>query len=249
MTPANTTFSKERDLVAAFCAAIPQRISEKWTCYHETAGFDLLLAHASGVQCGVEAKLTLNPKVLDQALPSDFAIEGPDYRAVLVPASKCQHHMTRIARAIGVQVIAFDARWFRDEWLPDPNRSFLIDRWPNWCPERRCTLPDYVPDVIGGDSAPVQLSIWKIKAIKLLIVLERTGLVTRGDLRALKLSPTRWTDHYGGFLSPRPDLGGYVRNARTPDLKAQHPTNWAQIEADFETWSKALPARQLGLVA
>jgi hypothetical protein len=75
-----------------------------------------------------------------------------------------------------------------------------------------------------------------VKAIKLMILLERRGRVTRGDMKALQISPTRWTDSWNGFLSASPEAGGYVSNGRTPDLKRQHPTNWAEIEADFAKW-------------
>lgn len=33
-----------------------------WTCYPETAGFDILVVHQDGRQIGVEAKLSLNRK-------------------------------------------------------------------------------------------------------------------------------------------------------------------------------------------
>jgi hypothetical protein len=71
-----------------------------------------------------------------------------------------------------------------------------------------------------------------------MIVLERRGFVTRSDMRTLQISPSRWCDGWQGFLE-RGD-GGYVRGERTPDLKRQHPRNWAEIEADVALWSKDL---------
>lgn len=237
-------FSSETDLVQAFCTMLPPR--DGWVAYHETAGWDLLLVNPAGLQVGFEAKLSLNAKVLEQALPGVWTdTNGPDYRAVLVPADSCQHHLTTIARHLGIVVVTvtpgkrepYSTRYphFHPS-LPDESYSWLHRDWPNWCPVERCKLPEYVPDVTGGKAAPVQLSPWKIKAVKLLILLERHGSVSRRDMKALGISPTRWTDHYAGFLSPGPE--GYVRNTRTPDLRAQHPTNWAQIEADFDRWSK-----------
>lgn len=254
-------FTSEADLVAAFCGRLDPALWErnpahapKWIQYHETAGWDLLLAHPSGTQIGIEAKLTLNAKVLEQALPKTHYSDpkGPDYRAVLVPSDGLQNHLQTIAHHLGIVVIELygrkgggrvGGRWINEAgpWihdfrpnLPDGTRYGQLD-WPNWCPAERCKLPDYVPDVTGGHAAPLKLSEWKIAAIKLLLILERRGSVTRRDMKQLGISPTRWTERRYGFLSPSPI--GYVRNDRTPDLRAQHPTNWAEIEADMPRWA------------
>lgn len=250
-------FAKEADLVAVFrqWLAQPKWSGSRqgpgagWTVYAETAGWDLLLSHdETKLQVGVEAKLALNAKVLSQALPPNrYASDrGPDYRAVLVPADACQVHMRDLAAQFGVSVLIMeDARW---EGAGDPDwrcagaelpqeagRTWSDAGWFSWLPFERETLPDYVPDVGGGDSSPVALTPWKIKAIKLLILLERRGVVHRSDMRALDISPSRWTDRYHGFLTATPS--GYVRCADTPDLQGQHPRNWSEIEADFDSWN------------
>lgn len=239
------TFGSEADMVAAVMKAMEKQFKEGgWTAYHETAGWDVLLVHESGPQIGIEAKLTLNAKVLEQALPSihDGGYTGPDFRAVLVPTAGLQAHLTRLAACCGITVLT--ARpgdgWanLHAQTFDLPNKSWGYKQWHDWHPAVRCRVPEYVPDVIGGHSAPVQLSEWKIKAIKLLILLDRRGFVTRKDMKALQISPTRWTDGYYGYLDRAEQ--GYVRNSRTPDLKAQHPGPWEKIEADFEKW--ALPA-------
>lgn len=237
-------FTTEAEMVACWLDQLrhvmDQRKAQDWTIYPETAGWDILLVHREGFQLGIEAKLSLNAKVLSQALAGQHYAEaaGPDYRAVLVPSGSCQLHMAAIADAIGIRILRVRP-WERGSWyelgLPDEG-DFQWREWPCWLPERRCALPDYVPDVSAGHKSPVMLTPWKIKAIRLMILLERRGRVSRGDMKALGISPTRWTDHWNGFLSPSRELGGYVRNERTPDLKAQHPTNWAEIEADFEKW-------------
>lgn len=247
-------FTKETELVAAFVDvlskprwSVGKAVGDGWTAYHETAGWDVLLSNdATALQVGIEAKLSLNAKVLSQALPSRSGGNvGPDYRAVLVPSDGCQHHMVEIAGALGISVIVIrDDRYERDtapRWqcdisLPEQGgQSWSDSGWFPWLPISRENLPDYIPDVRGGDSAPVCLTPWKVKAIKLLILLERRGAVHRSDMKALDISATRWTESHHGFLAPSPD--GYVRCDATPDLKSQHPVNWAQIEADFEEWN------------
>jgi len=58
-------FATEADLCAAFLACVPAT----WQAYPESCGFDIVLAHKeTGAQIGIEAKLTLNAKVLVRGL-------------------------------------------------------------------------------------------------------------------------------------------------------------------------------------
>lgn len=254
-------FAKETNLVAAFLECLDRcrwsgidgsPMGAGWTRYPETAGWDLLLSHdETGIQVGIEAKLSLNAKVLLQALPAHrWAAEiGPDYRAVLVPADACQIGTAGLAAQLGVKVIKISAeevwgrsdaptmQWRCDVKLPDENCRYSNCEWWPWLPAESEKLPEYVPDCIAGAPSPVALTLWKIKAIRLMILLERNGSVTRKDMKALDISSSRWTAPYHGFLVPGPDRGGWIAGPRTPDLRAQHPRNWAEIEADFDLWN------------
>lgn len=239
---ADTPKISEADLCAAFIAEATA--SGEWTAYPET-GFDILLVRvADGIQIGIEAKLTLNAKVLSQVTPYlsswDAAENGPDYRAVLVPANK-GGDLTTVCGALGVTVI----RWYeagdygvRAHFTPDlpHERHPGGDRhWHQWAPVTRCVLPDWVPDVTAGASAPLALTAWKVKAIKLRILLEDRP-VTRADFRALDLSPSRWTDPWSRWLDRAPDGRGYIPGPKIPDFQAQHPRNYAEIKADRAKW-------------
>lgn len=248
-------YAKEADLVADFCREV-ERLNGLthyehpiWTAYHETAGWDLLLVdRETGTQIGIEAKLTVNAKVIEQALKGPYTdVNGPDFRAILVPDSGLQLHLRTIALALGFTIIVVRSRSYGPEvveinpTLPSSDRWWGgIEKWVPWHPEKRETLPDYVPDVMGGHAAPVALTDWKVKAIKLLILLDRRGFVTRRDMDHFKLSYSRWTCWRSGYLVRDPGLG-YVRCQRTPNLKRQHPRNWAEIEADFDTWAPKNP--------
>ena len=246
---------------AALCAEFIKNATAdgKWTPYGETGGFDILLVRkADGFQIGIEAKLTLNTAVVVQALPSTYynhGAVGPDCRAVLVPCGGVQSGLDTICHRLGITVIrqeepeedrrpywrgnAFNPR------LPDLKDFWMVDReWHEWCPVKRLKLPDYVPDSGAGHSAPIKLTEWKIKAIKLAIVLEERP-VTRLDFKALQIDASRWTDKHTGWLDQSPD--GYVASPRIPDFKTQHPTVYAQIKADSEKWMPAL-AQGLKLV-
>lgn len=234
-------FEKESDLCAAFIAAVDPR---DWICYNETEGWDILAVRkADGAQVGIEAKLRLNAEVVVQALPEmlrwNAATVGPDYRAVLIPYGGTQLHLKPICDALGITIISFRGTESRISWcrafdpaLPeermDPEYS-----WFQWCPDKRHKLPGYVPDVAAGASAPVALTHWKIKAIKLVIILKHRAVI-RDDFKILGLSPSRWTDPYTGWLIK--GEGGYVAGPHIPDFAAQHPRNFAEIEADQATW-------------
>ncbi|PWJ93553.1 hypothetical protein C8D77_101232 [Mesorhizobium loti] len=241
-------FKTEADLCSAFVAALPAG----WTAFNETAGFDILLVRADGLQIGVEAKLRLNPEVVVQASKEwGYAplTPGPDFRAALVPAGHVQNHMSAICAMLGITVITAmhpdDDTEKRYGWRPPafrPDLPSLDSRmywsgrehdWYDRCPAARCVLPEYIPDVGAGHSAPVALTNWKIQAIKLLIILERRGYVTKADFKHVKIDPSRWTRDW---LERGTERGQFVTGRYTPDLKAQHPVNWIQIEADFDKW-------------
>jgi hypothetical protein len=247
MIPAKPTptFAKESDLCAAFTAAV--RDLGGWTPYPETAGWDILLVRdCDGFQIGIEAKLRLNAKVIAQAIESEahsWVQRGPDCRAVLVPDEGRNPDLGTIAHQLGITVIAmregldfrYNSRFHPD--LPDPKRKWFADcGWYERAPLERCKVPAYVPDVEAGKPCPVCLTEWKIKAIKLTILLKRRGYLTRQDFKHFGVSISRWTQ--GGlrsWLTFGAVRGQWVARLM-PDFQAQHPKAYAEIEADFEAW-------------
>jgi hypothetical protein len=238
-------FVKESDLCAAFIAALP----EEWQAYAETAGWDILLAHKiDGRQIGVQAKLKLNADVLIQAAEDHWQDrDGPDYRAVLVPED-CSHALAPLAVHCRLTVITMNApptRYVdRDRFRPQlPNQAerygFGLGRdWFEVVPLRRHMLPEYVPDVTAGASAPMQLTAWKIAALKLAMLLDDTGCLTRSDFKRFDIDIRRWIDGSGWLI---PGNGAFVAGPRLPDFKTMHPVVWEQIRAEPEKWRRAVP--------
>ncbi|WP_379069284.1 hypothetical protein ACHMW4_04110 [Mesorhizobium sp. UC22_110] len=232
-------FATEADLCKAFIEALPK----EWTAYPETGGFDILLSrNADGFQIGVEAKLRLNAKVITQA--AEYAgyhyvdRPGPDCRAVLIPEGVSME-LSAVCELLGITVVAMHtpSKWRRSfGFLPDlpkPDNGSWRNDWQELCPATRIVLPDWVPDVGAGRSAPVALTDWKILAIKIVITLAKRGYVTRQDFAFFKISMSRWTQER--WLK-QDGNGGWIAGDRMPDFKAQHPVNYPQIEADFEKW-------------
>lgn len=254
-------FETEAALCQAFIAGVPP----EWIVYPETAGWDILLVHrAGGWQIGIEAKLLLNAKVLEQAIRGrDRGGAGPDFRAVLV--GKVVAENATLARALGLTVIAPKPMPWVSEWasryekqgpkipafrpdLPAAEALTCIGSWwSRWhhdfdwldqFPEKRHHLPDYVPEVAAGVPAPMILSDWKIKAMRVCVWVERRGNITRAIFRDLGIDPSRWMD--GHWLKAATERGNWVAGPRFPgaQLRREHPNIFAKVEADFPEWSQ-----------
>lgn len=241
-------FATEVDLCAAFLSALP----EEWVNYNEHGGWDILLVRKTdGFQVGIQAKLKLNTMVVSQVL-EEYGVwsvdrPGPDCRAVLVPADQAGYE--RIAAYIGFNIVKVSpARDCGSRWDKKPSfRPGLpggpSDRdWHEWMPVKRHQLPEYVPDVAAGASAPVQLTDWKIRALKLLVLADRRGFITREDFKHLHLDHRRWIAA-DGWLRPTEQRGRYIVHHPAPAaFKEQHPRVYAEIAADFDKWAPPTPA-------
>lgn len=239
-------FKSEAELCAAFIRLVPK----DWVAYPETGGFDILLVGPAGVQVGIEAKLALNAKVVIQALaglvhPPDSGWSeldaAPDHRAVLVPIGAGSSELGGIAAALGITVISVFQE--HEHFLRPAGLAFRPElpgsrsgAWHDFCPATRIELPEYVPDVVAGASAPTALTRWKIGAIKLVLIAARRGYVTRSDFQHVGIDSSRWVRPPRPWLDAR-ERGRWVISERTPDFAAQHRRNFAEIEADFEKWA------------
>lgn len=239
------SFKKEADLCAAFIAAIDQAV---WTPYAETAGWDILLVRkADGFQIGIQAKLKLNAHVLNQAAETTYDVDrgGPDCRAVLVPHGG-DRGLETLAAYVGITVISFRGEPPRGCWwsryqpsLPgeQPHIDGYREYWFEMCPVRRETLPDYVPEHhLAGRPSPITLTHWKVQAMRLCITMERRGYLTRQDFKYFGVDHRRWMAGVTGWLAV--ENGRYVKGTHFPDYRREHPKVYAEIEADFDTWSR-----------
>ena len=252
-------FNTEAELCAAFLACVPST----WQAYPESCGFDIVLAHkATGAQVGIEAKLTLNSKVLVQVTEKrDRHATGPDFRAVLVGKDVAENRILAARLGIKVLQVRQKMRWtskgdVQAGWEithGDDLPSFRAYRqgqdhdwwdqrgWVDEAPAARLVLPEYVPQVAAGMPAPMKLTPWMIQAIKLCICIERFGAVTKQHFADLKISQSRWTQD-GLWLERTSTRGVWKPGPRFPGptFQAQHPVSWAEIERDWPIWGGKL---------
>lgn len=236
-------FARESDLCSFFLKALERDYAGKWMAYAETEGWDILLVRRSdGFQIGIQAKLALNIGVINQCLEHGQSARevGPDCRAILVPAGSGQSFVG-ICRYIGVTTIrVLPTKQRIEPGLPGPNTRSPTSPWHEWCPPSRHPLPAYVPDVVAGASAPLRLTPWKIKALKIAALIEIRGSVSRADFKHLGLDPRRWTAQDGWLCVSRE---GYVTGRRTPNFAGQHPQVYTQIKTDFPKWAPPVPGQ------
>lgn len=238
-------FSTEVELCQTFINDIPA----EWTAYPEVANFDILLVRAAdGFQIGVQAKLKFTLKLIEQAIEysgSEVCSEGPDCRALLIPAGEERNHLGTICAYIGLTIIrcqrererySSSRHVFRPA-LPTINDSlswYGQRDWHEMGPEKRCTLPAYIPDVKAGDRSPVQLTDWKIKALKICAILQIRGFVTRQDFNHIRIDHRRFLTP--GALWMVRENGVFKRGPYMPPFERQHPEVFKQIVAEAPTW-------------
>ncbi len=250
-----TAWASEAQMCAEFIKAVANnRNNGTWTVYPETGGWDILLVREDGVQVGIEAKLRLNDTVIMQALVGDghWYEDGPDFRAVLVPSGKTGNELCRrIAAYTGITVITIELpsnegfsrrpRMVSRFWPNLPYRTAYIDTdtdWFPWLPTRRLKLPEYVPDGEAGRPSPLQMTPWKVRAMKVVAILEAEGAVSRADFKHLQIDIRRWIA--AGWLMPAE--AGYIRTQACPRFESHHPRAYAEIKADIEKWRRPAAA-------
>lgn len=236
-------FKDEAEMCDAFMGALPP----EWVAYPETGGFDILLVRkADGFQIGIEAKLLLNAKVIGQTADNYGSLSsrcpGPDCYAVLVP-DYAAGTLSSLCRLLGIEVLRIAKKqeyWRSRRFYPElpklsAYRAERGDEWFEFCPDERIKLPEVIPDTRAGCPSPVTLTPWKIAAIKLMIILEKNGSLTRADFDNYGVSMSRWI--VGGMSAwlIAKERGIYTDN-NTPDFRAQHPKNYAELEATFDKW-------------
>ncbi|MCS7505067.1 hypothetical protein N0002_24415 [Pseudomonas aeruginosa] len=228
---------------AELCAAFIDEFNRVpgWTCYPETAGFDILVVHEDGRQIGVEAKLQLNAKVADQILPQywqdRYGAPGPDHRLVIVGRiTEASAGIKRLLEMCGIAVLAPSRGHRRRDgkfvdfpefhlryWLQHLSGPQLFD----WNPAERCHVPIVVPDVPAGVPAPLRLTEWKEGALKVIATLRRQGFIATKQIAECGVSATNWTR---SWLDKGAERGTWVESPRMPAFDQQHPEAFTKIQ-------------------
>lgn len=222
----------ERELCSSFIAAMN---ASGWKAYPESGGYDILL-EKDGLQLGVEAKLKFTARLMRQILPYPNQTTGPNYLGILLPfvdrdvaevADRCRliyfyPHGSSIGDSAQFT--------FKD---PFDNRYLNIRGLKQWDFKSPLKVPEFTPDVPAGVPSPVQLTPWKIAALKVCATLEINGHVTKKDFDLFGIKPSLWTQR--NWLAYDVQRKWYVRGRKGPPMPDQHPVVFAEIVAKFKT--------------
>lgn len=235
---------------ATLCSLFIEQMNQEpgWACYPETGGFDILVAHESGRQIGVQAKLQLNAKVADQILPKhyDYTYEhpSPDHRLVIVRnITESSEGIARLLDEVGIAVWApnieqhyisatrehgWRANFYIHSKMCDDARCAKppqhIPHWKaalfDWNPAKRIELPPIVPKVAAGVPSPTSITPWKLAAVRVLARLRLQGFITTKQIASEGCSPSMWTQRW---LQRSEMRGQWLETDRLPPIDKQHP--------------------------
>ncbi|KZK76331.1 hypothetical protein PsW64_05055 [Pseudovibrio sp. W64] len=233
---------------AEMCSVFLKNLPEGWTAYPEWNNWDIVLVRdCDGFQIGIEAKLRLNAKVVTQAAERAYEITkpGPDCRAILIPEGH-RNDLAFICGLLNLQIIEVRDEVKSpkyDEWF-SPSLPVLdqynFTYFPEFFPLSRMPLPEIVPTVEAGKPCPTRLTDWKIKAIKLSILLEKNGFVTRKTFKELELSPTLFIYAGKNWMERGSTRGHWQKTGTFPDFRNGFEANYAELEQLFPDWSQQL---------
>src|SRR6202035_2643583 len=155
---------------------------------------------------------------------------GPDRRGVVVPVHDADAR--EACHAIGIAY--FNAgdpkyRMFGEEVPPIGFCPAINACEYDWNPAKRCEVPEFVPDVAAGASSPIQLTKWKIAALRVCAALEVRGEITATEIRKYGIDPRRWTNPAQGWLIPKHLCRGVFVRGRDLNFDKQHPTVYREI--------------------
>ena len=222
-------FSTEVELCKCFSDSVAS--TGEWLIYPETEGFDvLLIERTTGHQLGVQAKLRLNAKLADQILPDRYYDgRGVDWRAVIVPPLMVASGLERLLNLVGIMVWQPRRRYFNGDASDWSFAGQISDTrfWYDWNPIKRCKLPEFIPQVPAGAPSPIQLTPWKVGALRVMARIEVDGFVTAKEVRECGVDSRRFCCTASGWLRPIGN-GRWVIH-KIPRFDQQHPETYAEI--------------------
>lgn len=190
-------YKSEAELCDAFVEAVKL---DGWKPYPECGGFDLLLVK-DGVQVGVEAKMRANCDVLAQALDGTMKTL-PMYVGVLVPTKSAP--FDSIARHCRVHV--WDHKWItKQDWATRRGLN-LTEWWKHG--DGNVPLPEVAIQTSAGKPSPKVMSPWRVKALKICLLYQRQGYLTRADIMDGGVDATRWTQYWMRPIGTLPGPNG-----------------------------------------
>lgn len=159
------------------------RVLHTWDPLEEESPFsEWDRALKPGMQLGIQAKMHPNVEVLAQAIERwyDRRHPGPDFRGLLVPHTSEDFNI--LATRLGLRVFVEDHRQER----------VVVAPRVKWRVGKRLHLPPIKPSWSGGEKHPRVLSEWRVRALRICILLQDRGWVTKADFIKHQIEHRTW---------------------------------------------------------
>lgn len=214
-----------------------------------------------GVQAKLQLNAKVADQILPSKQEYLLKEEGPDHRLVIVRSlSEANEGIARLLQEMGIPVWSarvsqeytgsgmeiktrlspcFDiGRRLREEdsiakddsW----HRVFRSEAIFDWNPVKRIALPPAVPSCRAGIPSPVQVTPWKVAALRVLARLRIQGFITAKEIAEEGCSPSMWTQRWLGRGAKR---GQWVETESLPKFDQQHPEIYAAaLAAARDKW-------------
>jgi hypothetical protein len=193
------------------------------------------------IQIGIQAKLTGNIEVLEQALR--FPTCGPNVRAILVP--RATESFIAVANHIGIPVFSRESCIGRT-WSPEKKTyvkvwgqsPFGFNLW-GFAKKFDITKPLQLPlisvDLPAGTACPKQLTPWREKALLLCNHGRKQGYLTSQDFKTFGVNMQRWEKAGWMKSTGKAEVGGAKRAVMKFVLTSTAPdVGWEEIAARLQ---------------
>lgn len=204
-----------------------------------------------GVEAKLQLNAKVADQILPSESSYRYLERGPDHRLVIVRSiTEANAGIARMLTLLGVRVISprlsfsskdskeipkFQLRYElgRDEDVREPDKHHGFNHayyghshmaMFDWNPAKRIELPEIPSTAAAGVPGPVQMTPWKMGAMRVLARLRAQGYISTKQIAAEGVSPSIWTQ---SWLVRGEIRGQWLEGPKMTKIDQQHPELYA----------------------